>query len=249
MKRQLMLCAATALFATFAYAQTSDIPDPSDPASAPASEDRTTGGTRDTSTSPTTTGVGTGKSTPRKSTSTSTFNAMESAGGTLNDREASFVKKAASIGAEEVEAGKLAADQGDDAKVKDFAQQMVTDHSANNDELKGTVEKKGITLPEGPQGAQATAVSTLKAKKGADFDRAYVADQVKGHRSAVALFTSESKSAKDPELKSYVEKTLPTLKHHLEMAESLQKSMGSSSGKMSKSKKSEVKPTDTSGGG
>ena len=248
MKRQLMCFAASALFTTFAAAQTSGIPDPSDPASAPASEDRTSGGTRDTATV-TSPGVGTNSSAAKKAKSASTFNAVEAAGGTLNDRDARFVKKAASIGAEEVESGKLAADQAEDAKVKEFAQQMVTDHSQNNDELKSVVEKKGVTLPDGPQGAQATAVAQLKAKKGAEFDRAFVAENVKGHRSAVNLFSRAAKNAKDPEVKSYAEKTLPTLKHHLEMAESLEKSMGGVSGKMSKSKKTEVKPSDTSGGG
>jgi putative membrane protein len=88
-------------------------------------------------------------------------------------------------------------------------------------------------------------MTALKAKKGADFDRAYIADQVKGHREAVRLFSRAAKNAKDAEVKSYAEKTLPTLKHHLEMAESLQQSMRPSR-PMSKSKKEPVKGTDTS---
>ena len=235
--RHAMIVSAAALFTTaIASAQTGSIPDPSSPAS---SEDRATPAeVRDTM--------------PDKNTakSGSGFNAMESAGGTLTDRDATFVKKAASIGSEEVEAGKLAADQADSSEVKSFAEQMVTDHGQNNDELKGVVEKKGITLPGEPQGAQKTELASLKAKKGAAFDKAYAAAMVKGHQSAIQLFTTASKSAKDPEVKSYAEKTLPALKHHLEMAQSLQKSVGAGAvtGKTSKSKKTEVKPTDTSGG-
>lgn len=237
--RHAMILGAAALFTTaIASAQTGSIPDPSSPAS---SEDRATPAQiRDTMP----------EKSSAKSGHSSGFNAMESAGGTLTDRDANFVKKAASIGAEEVEAGKLAADQADSSEVKTFADQMVTDHGQNNDELKSVVEKKGITLPGAPQGAQKTELASLKAKKGAAFDKAYAAAMVKGHQSAIQLFTTASKSAKDPEVKSYAGKTLPALKHHLEMAQSLQKSIGASAmtGKTSKSKKTEVKPTDTSGG-
>lgn len=239
--RHATILSAAALFTTaIASAQTGSIPDPSSPAS---SEDRATPAEmRDTMPDKNSARSGRG--------SGSGFNAMESAGGTLTDKDATFVKKAASIGAEEVEAGKLAADQAENSEVKGFAEQMVTDHGQNNDELKGVVEKKGITLPGEPQGAQKTELASLKAKKGAAFDKAYAAAMVKGHQSAIQLFTTASKSAKDPEVKSYAEKTLPALKHHLEMAQSLQKSVGASAmtGKTSKSKKTEVKPTDTSGG-
>ncbi|HZP13203.1 MAG TPA: DUF4142 domain-containing protein [Nevskiaceae bacterium] len=244
--RHAIILSAAALFTTMASAQTGSIPDPSDPSSAPASEDRTSSGTRDTTASPATR-KSDGASTTGRSSS---FNAMESAGGTLNDKDATFVKKAASIGLEEVESGKLAADHAADDKVKSFADQMVSDHGQNNDELKSIVEKKGITLPDAPQGKQAASVAQLKSKNGAEFDRAFVAENVKGHQQAIQLFTTASKTAKDPEVKSYAEKTLPTLKHHLEMAQTLQKSIGgaTASGKTSKSKKSDVKPTDTSGG-
>ncbi len=241
MRHAIILSAAALFTTTIASAQTGSIPDPSDPNSPTSTEDRATPAeTRDTMPERT-----------RSKRGTSGFNAMESAGGTLNDKDATFVKKVASIGAEEVEAGKLAGDQAADGKVKEFASTMVDDHSKANDELKGIVETKGVNLPDGPQGAQKTELDSLKSKKGAAFDKAYAAAMVKGHQGAVQMFTTESKTAKDPEVKSFAEKTLPTLKHHLEMAQSLQKSLSgpTASGKTSKSKKSEVQPSDTSGGG
>jgi putative membrane protein len=237
MKPTLILCAASSalLTAAIASAQTSSIPDPSSPA--PTTEDRATPAeTRDT--------MPTRTKAPKGA-----FNAMESAGGTLNDKDATFVKKVASIGAEEVEAGKLAAEHASDAQVKEFASTMVDDHSKANDELKSIVENKGISLPDAPQGAQKTELDSLKSKSGAAFDQAYANANVKGHQEAVRLFTTASKSAKDPEVKAFAEKTLPTLKHHLEMAQTMQKAVAGVSGKMNKSKKAKVEPTDTSGGG
>ena len=155
-----------------------------------------------------------------------------------------FVTKAAKGGIAEVELGKLATQKASADNVKQFGQRMVDDHSKANDELKGIVENKGITLPDTPQGVQKTELDSLKSKKGAAFDKAYAAANVKGHQDAVRLFTTASKSAKDPEIKAFAEKTLPTLKHHLEMAESIQKSVGMS-GRTSKSKPEKVPASDT----
>jgi putative membrane protein len=44
---------------------------------------------------------------------------------------------------------------------------------------------------------------------------------VKDHEKAVKLFSKESSSGKDAELKAFATKTLPTLQHHLEMARQL----------------------------
>jgi putative membrane protein len=54
----------------------------------------------------------------------------------------------------------------------------------------------------------------VKAVKGEAFDKAYLAAQVKAHEEAVMLFTDAAKMLKDPGLKAFAEKALPTLKEH-----------------------------------
>lgn len=63
----------------------------------------------------------------------------------------------------------------------------------------------------------------MSTMSGTDFDRAYMASQVRAHRDAVALFQKESKSGKDAELKSFAATTLPALQEHLKMATELSK--------------------------
>lgn len=53
---------------------------------------------------------------------------------------------------------------------------------------------------------------------GAAFDRAYMNDMVKDHQTAIRDFQAASKIA-DADVKSFAEKTLPTLQHHLEEAQ------------------------------
>jgi putative membrane protein len=45
---------------------------------------------------------------------------------------------------------------------------------------------------------------------------------VKDHEEAVVLFASEANDGKDPAVKAWAEKTLPTLREHLRMARELQ---------------------------
>jgi putative membrane protein len=53
-------------------------------------------------------------------------------------------------------------------------------------------------------------------------------EMVKDHKKDVNEFRTESKSGKDPEIKSWASKTLPTLEEHLTMAESANKAVGTS---------------------
>jgi putative membrane protein len=47
--------------------------------------------------------------------------------------------------------------------------------------------------------------------------------QVDAHKDAVDLFERYARGGDNTELKSWAFKTLPTLKHHLEMAQNLEK--------------------------
>ena len=47
--------------------------------------------------------------------------------------------------------------------------------------------------------------------------------QVDAHKSAVSLFQRYAKGGDNTKLKDWAQKTLPTLQHHLEMADMLNK--------------------------
>lgn len=65
----------------------------------------------------------------------------------------------------------------------------------------------------------------LSRLSGADFDRAYMREQVKHHEKAVSMFEKESMKGKDPDVKSWAAATLPTLREHLRMARELNNSV------------------------
>jgi putative membrane protein len=51
---------------------------------------------------------------------------------------------------------------------------------------------------------------------------------VADHKNDVAEFMKEAKTCKDPDVKGWAAKTLPTLQEHLKMIEELHKEMGTS---------------------
>ncbi|TLV01461.1 DUF4142 domain-containing protein [Dyadobacter luticola] len=137
--------------------------------------------------------------------------------------DADFAVKAANGGMAEVALSKIAEEKATDPKVKDFAKQMVTDHTKANDELKALAASKNITLPSAPNEEKQKAAADLGSKSGKDFDKAYVSQMKKDHDETVKLFEDAQKDLKDAELKAFVDKTLPVIKAHAEHAKSLDK--------------------------
>jgi putative membrane protein len=138
--------------------------------------------------------------------------------GSLSKKDYQFVKTAASGGMAEVQAGQLAGAKSIDATVKQFGQQMVTDHSKANDELKALAAQKGATLSASPAKRDQKAVDKMAALTGDSFDRAYARDMVSDHQKDVKEFQLEAQKADDADLRAWAAKTLPTLEMHLQMA-------------------------------
>jgi len=67
--------------------------------------------------------------------------------------------------------------------------------------------------------AHQSKLDRLKGLSGADFSSSFRSMQVDAHKDAVILFERYAESGDHADLKSWAGKTLPALKHHLEMAQ------------------------------
>jgi len=139
----------------------------------------------------------------------------------LSSQDRSFMMDAAKGGMMEVDLGHMAVDKGTDPAVKKFGQRMITDHSKANGELMDLAKRKGVTLPADNPNA-ASSMSFAK-KTGPAFDKGYAKDMVEDHQKDIAEFEKEAKSGTDPDVKSWAQNTLPTLRSHLTDAQSLPK--------------------------
>ena len=135
-----------------------------------------------------------------------------------------FVQQAAISDIFEIQSSELAI-QGADTTTKAFAEQMISAHRKTSDELKGLIASGKVkeTPPTKLDNAHQEKLDKLKGLQGADFTKQYRSDQVEAHEDAVSLFERYADGGDNPALKDWAGKTLPALRHHLQMAEQLEK--------------------------
>lgn len=148
-------------------------------------------------------------------------------GAQISPADQQFVEEASKSDATEIAASRIALKNSSDSRIKKFAQQMITDHTRLSHGMAAIAKKQGITPTPT---ADSALVGKLQTLKGQAFDQAYI-EQVglEAHQTAVDLFTQESQSGTNPQLKAAAGHALPTIKHHLAMAQQLAGGMKGSS--------------------
>lgn len=168
-----------------------------------------------------------GGAAPKAQAGTGTRNAETKKDDKLASGDRKFVTEAAGSGMFEVQVGQLAASKAGDQGVKNFASMLVEHHSAANNELTQLANAKGVELPAAAPKAMRNDIDKLGKKTGQDFDREYVREVgIKAHQKDIKLFQKASQDLKDPQLKAFAAKTLPTLQQHLAQAQKLPQAAG-----------------------
>ena len=135
-----------------------------------------------------------------------------------------FVKEAAMSDMLEIEVSAKIAQQKGNAEEKKFAAMMVTDHTKTSTELKEMVPADlKSALPAALDDVSQKKLGKLRDAKPDDFAGEYEPMQVSAHKEAVSLFERYANGGDNAKLKDWAGRTLPALKHHLEMAQNLDK--------------------------
>ncbi|HEX3917520.1 MAG TPA: DUF4142 domain-containing protein [Caulobacteraceae bacterium] len=127
----------------------------------------------------------------------------------------------------DIAAANQALGKSHNADVIAFAQEMVRDHTAVNNQALALVKKLGVTPEANPTSASLTVQADAKRAElaklnGAAFDRAYVQNEVAYHKLVNgALKDTLIPSAHNPELKSLLSTGLTLFTEHQMHAEHL----------------------------
>jgi putative membrane protein len=131
----------------------------------------------------------------------------------------------------DVDYGNLAVKKTKNVEVKAFAETMIRDHTAVNAKAAALAKKLGMT-PEASDTSKSLKsdgdkeIAKLKAIHGAEFDKAYIDNEVAYHESVIgALDKVLLPNAKNAELKSLLESGRPIFVSHLNHAKELQASL------------------------
>ena len=125
----------------------------------------------------------------------------------------------------EIEASNLALQRAQSEQVRQFAQQMVTDHTAAGNELQTLATSKNLTLPAAMTDKQRADMTKLGGQSGADFDRDYMKMMVKDHDRMAKMLSREAERNADADVKAFASRTLPIVQGHLTMARSISDSL------------------------
>jgi putative membrane protein len=126
---------------------------------------------------------------------------------------------------------RLALKKSSNSQVKDFANQMISDHQALMNSVADLAKKLNVIPQESDTSKQLKQQADDESKKlrgltGSDFDKEYAAHEIAYHQ---AVIDAASKvlipNAKNAELKSALEGAAPLLQGHKEHAQHLQESL------------------------
>ena len=159
----------------------------------------------------------------------SSAHAQTSASSAPNDAQIAMIAVVAdSI---DIDAGKLAEEKASNKEVKEFAKTMVRDHTAVNAKATALAKKLNVTPEESATSKSLKAdadktMAKLKGLSGAEFDKAYVDNEVAYHEAVIGVVTKTLiPNTKNAELKSLLESAGPIFTSHLEHAKHLQQSL------------------------
>ncbi|MGI4803518.1 MAG: DUF4142 domain-containing protein [Janthinobacterium lividum] len=143
----------------------------------------------------------------------------------VDTKDAAFVNDATMSGMLEVQMGQLAQRNALNQNVKEFGEMMAKDHQKADGELKSIATGKKLGVPPALGKEFQDRVDSMAMKSSAPFDLKYMDIMVAAHKKDVADFEKATTDLKDPDLKAFAVKTLPTLKMHLSAAENLDNSL------------------------
>jgi putative membrane protein len=138
---------------------------------------------------------------------------------------------------EEVDAGKLAQQNGGSDGVKSYGDMLVRDHTDADDKVNQTAKDAGVTLlsadevkqmlarekssggaPGTPPPKPADPLAELRNLKGAEFDRAFMDKMHAGHTELIQIVEASRSTLKDQRVTDLIDKLMPVLREHQQKA-------------------------------
>lgn len=139
-----------------------------------------------------------------------------------------YVKMAGASDLYERQSSQLVLQTTQDAKVRDFANMMIQQHTKSTNDVKTAAMQAGVAVPPPKLDPdQARMMSELRAARGADRDAAYLRQQMSAHQMALALHQSYAANGTAAPLKAAAASIVPVVQSHIDMLRSMPASAAS----------------------
>lgn len=127
----------------------------------------------------------------------------------------------------EIDSSRLALQRAQSPEVRKFAQMMVDNHMQSSAKLKALAgaQTPPWSLPTSLPVDKKTLLTSLELPKGAEFDTAYMNEQVTAHTQTLDMLQRYSGNGDSAGLKQLAAEMVPIVSSHLDMAKKIQSPM------------------------
>lgn len=139
----------------------------------------------------------------------------------LNESDKNFIQLAGMSNTSEKETAKIALSKTTDSVVLSFAQQMLTDHTNAQNDLKTMGTVVGFTVTDTTDAAYAATITQLDTLTARTFDSAYIHMQLLDHDSTMKFYIDELENGNQVNLKAYANTILQIVRLHHQRADSI----------------------------
>ena len=163
---------------------------------------------------------------------TSTAHASSLSGGSAMPNTGLILTQMHQTNLMEIELSKMAEQKAASSEVRAYANQLVQDHTNVDRMVVAMAQDSGTNLKNGAEAHQAGRHETarekelerkLKSVQGADFDRLFLKETSADHDKLIAKLQQDKQNTSDEELETLIEKVIPVLEQHRELAQILMK--------------------------
>jgi putative membrane protein len=122
----------------------------------------------------------------------------------------------------EIAIGKIAEEKASTDEVRAYAVQLVNDHTNADQMVLATAQKTGAHL-RGVATARSKTDQKLSSASGAQFDRMFLEQTSADHKKLMSELQQEREDASDDEIEALIDKIMPILQQHHDLAQILLK--------------------------
>ncbi|HEX2653149.1 MAG TPA: DUF4142 domain-containing protein [Xanthobacteraceae bacterium] len=136
------------------------------------------------------------------------------------DRKAQrFLSEAIQDNYAEAQMGHLAQQKSQNNDVKSFGEMLVTDHNAANQKALEAAKSMNMTAPNGPNRKQRAEYNRMSRLPGSQFDQTFARKMMTEHSQDIKEYQRAARM--NDAAGDYAKEALPTLRKHLQAAQSL----------------------------
>jgi putative membrane protein len=146
----------------------------------------------------------------------------------LNSGEASqadkmFVSRSLQSDMAEIQLGQLTLQKSKNEQVKQFAREMIDDHSQLGDKVKVFAKQIGVEIPNQVSKKDKAIIAKFQELSGSEYDQAYIKEMVKNHKKYLSELQMEGATGQDEAVKDAASQIHQVIAQHLQMIDQIAK--------------------------